>query len=76
MTLSDLRGYLIAAGKAPVSLWDLVQHFRSSADALEPMLDFWIAKGCVQKSQKTPACGVRCQACHPLSTVCYQWETS
>jgi hypothetical protein len=76
MGLSELRKYLQTMQKIPVTLSDIVQYFSTSADRIEPMLAFWVAKGYLEKTPKKPACGTRCQACDPLSVMLYQWVGS
>lgn len=62
--LFAVRAFIQAQGQ--VSSAHLVQHFARPWPVLQPMLDYWIARGCVaalsNKSQST-ICKTGCAAC-------------
>ncbi len=57
MTLSDLKNYLSQHQRA--TLTDLVNHFRSEPQTLQPMLEHWQRKGKVRHTQ-LQACSKGC----------------
>ena len=55
------------------SLFDLKRELNQDPELLRDMLQVWIQKGKVRRSQKTSACGVRCSKCDPILTELYEW---
>jgi hypothetical protein len=72
MILADLRSFLQT--KQRVSLNELVVHFQIDADALRGMLEKWVKKGKVIRSQVDKSCGSSCCQCDPLLTELYEWQ--
>ncbi len=54
MSLVDVKDYLKKRRRA--SIGDLSIHFRTSSSALEPMLEYWVNKGSVQKVAHEGCC--------------------
>ena len=54
-----------------VSSEQLSREFQIPAEALDPMLEIWIAKGVVQKLA-SKHCGSSCQTCRPRSIAYYE----
>jgi hypothetical protein len=71
MILSEVRDYLRKKQRVPLN--DLVIHFHTDAGALRGMLDKWIAKGKVRRTQSEAQCGTGCCKCDPLLTEIYEW---
>lgn len=68
MILADLRNYLATRGRAP--LGDLRARFDIDDEALRAMLDVWIRKGRVRRTE-TPCSG--CCGCTGSATEIYEW---
>ena len=69
--LLQLKHYL--QGVPGATLTSLALHFGTSTEAMQGMLTHWERKGCVQKRQKTPKCGIQCHACRQQDTQLYVW---
>jgi len=73
MILSDIKQYLKARRQA--SLNDLALHFGTDPDAMRGMLDQWISKGKVMKSELQTTCGRGCTACTCSGSLeIYEWR--
>lgn len=70
MILSDIRGYL--ADRRQATLPALARHFETDAEALRPMLDLWIAKGCVRLHRPESSCD-GCTLCDAGTCEVYEW---
>lgn len=69
--LIQLRDY-IKRGQV-VSLEQLTREFHIDKQALQPMLDIWVAKGVIQPCQEKAVCGSGCSSCKINMPVFYQW---
>ncbi len=69
--LLQLRDY-IKRGQV-VSIEQLTREFHIDKQALQPMLDIWVAKGAIQPCQGRVACGSGCVSCNINTPVFYQW---
>lgn len=59
--LLHIRDYIAREGV--VSTQQLTREFRVDVSALQPMLDFWVLKGVLQKCQETAQCKSACFRC-------------
>jgi len=74
MILSEIKRYLMKHNR--VTLDDLAVHFDTEPDAMRGMLEQWIRKGRVLKSELRASCGKTCAGCFCDSTVeIYEWIT-
>lgn len=71
MILSAVRDYLEQHGQA--TLADIALHFDMEPAALQGMLEVWIDKGKVSRTDLTASCGNTCSRCDPASTELYVW---
>ncbi|WP_459924074.1 FeoC-like transcriptional regulator [Desulfatiferula olefinivorans] len=73
MTLSDIKQYVIANRR--VNLDDLALHFDADPSAVEGMMDVWVRKGRVSRSDIKPLCTGGCSACTQCGSrfVIYEW---
>jgi FeoC like transcriptional regulator len=55
------------------SLLELATVVKSDPEAVRSALGIMLRKGKIVCTQKTAACGSRCQQCSPLSTEMYTW---
>ncbi len=70
LTLQELKAYLRENRAA--SLFELTIHFNADPDSVRDMLEHWIRKNNVRKTQKSSGCNKCCQ-CNPLTTEVYEW---
>ena len=70
--LTELKGYLTKRRSA--SLSEMALRFSTEPDALRPMLDVWIRKGQVRRSDGSRCEG--CCACAPADVEVYEWVGS
>lgn len=73
MTLSDLKAYMAQCGRA--SMTEICIHFDTTASAVAPMLDQWIAKGRLRRLDGAGACGkagTQCSCKEPPPPV-FEW---
>lgn len=71
MILAELRDYLAARGRAPLS--DMAARFDVDADALRAMLDHWVRKG---RARRLAADAGKCGSCCSCGTTLpevYEW---
>ncbi len=61
MILSDIKRYL--RERRQVTLADLAVHFDSDPDAMRAMLDQWIRKGRVSRTDLRAGCAKGCGSC-------------
>ncbi|MCH9689200.1 MAG: FeoC-like transcriptional regulator [Gammaproteobacteria bacterium] len=66
-----LRDYL--AKEKYVSLEQAARCLKIDATALEPMFDFWIARGVILPSVSEKSCGAVCKGCQPKAAKYYQY---
>jgi len=71
MILSDIKRYLMARQQA--TLADIALHCDAQPDAVRGMLEQWIRKGKVARSQAGGACGSSCTRCDPAALEIYHW---
>jgi hypothetical protein len=71
MILSDIKRYLIRHKQA--TLADIALHCDAEPDAVRGMLEQWIRKGKVVRSQAGSACGGGCNRCDPATVEIYHW---
>ncbi|EPY01252.1 FeoC-like transcriptional regulator [Magnetospirillum fulvum] len=73
LTMRSVRDYLAESGQ--VSLGDIAVHFESSPEAARQVLDQWVAKGKVRRSEQGGTCGKAgascCCAAKPQEV--YEW---
>ena len=67
MLLTDLRNYIRL--RPHVSMTELSGHFKDRAQDLQPLLDHWLAKGCIE-CVSSSSCGGACGSC-PLRCAQY-----
>lgn len=60
--------------KAPVTLAELVLHFKQPPDVMCAMLQHWLRKGNLCRLAEPSGCGLRCQQCGPVAAEVYQWS--
>lgn len=70
-SLRNLRTYLCHHHAA--SMKQISQDFAEDAQALLPMLEYWVRKGSVRMQMKTSACQKSCSLCDPLDTQWFIW---
>lgn len=68
--LLQIRDYLIRERVA--SNQQMAREFNLDPQALQPMLDRWLAKGLIECCQKPSACQSRCFKCVKQPPVYYQ----
>jgi len=61
LTMSSVRDYLAQTGRA--SLEDIAVHFDSSPEAARQVLDHWLAKGKVRRTEQGGGCGKASSSC-------------
>lgn len=63
MLITSIRDYVQLKGR--VNLQDVARHFRLSASATEPMLNFWVKKGVIKlvNNDLFTCAGKQCSAC-------------
>jgi putative ferrous iron transport protein C len=71
MILIQLKQYL--QNQRTLSLFDITSRFNIDAEIARDMLQLWVNKGKVRKSQKTNQCGTQCSKCHPFIRELYEW---
>ncbi|MDI1352173.1 MAG: FeoC-like transcriptional regulator [bacterium] len=59
--LLHIRNYIWREGV--VSTQQLTREFQLDVQALQPMLDLWVHKGAIRKSQEQAACQSTCFKC-------------
>ncbi len=69
--LSAIRSFI--QDHRMVSIEQLSREFCVAADALGPMLEIWINKGCIRKANQKKNCGSSCNACHVQRITYYEW---
>lgn len=59
-----------------VSAEQLAREFKIAVEALEPMLNIWINKGLLKKTNKGDNCGSGCNSCKPKARQLnyYEWR--
>lgn len=67
-----LRDYL--AKEKYVSLEQAARFLKIDATALEPMFDFWIARGVILPSVAAQSCAAVCKGCQPKAPKYYQYS--
>lgn len=70
--LSDLRSYLQAHGRAPLT--DIALHLQMEPDAVRPLIEKWQRKGKIIKLEGDDNCGGGCNKCDPETIEIYQWS--
>ena len=74
MILSEIKQYLMKHKRA--TLGDLAIHFDTDPDAMRGMLEQWIRKGRVSKSDLKADCNKTCCKCSDDSTMeIYEWTS-
>lgn len=68
--LLQIRDYLRREKVA--SNQQLAREFHLDLQALQPMLEFWLAKGLIKNCQEKSGCQSRCFKCQTLPPVYYQ----
>lgn len=73
MILSEIRHYL--EDRKQVTLGDLAIHFDTDPDAMRGMLNQWMRKGMVVKSESRAGCSKKCGNCsgHAVMEI-YEWR--
>ena len=71
MILREIKTYLITHQRATLN--DLVNHFRSSPEMMQDMLNHWVRKGKVRKESLMPDCGKSCGHCNIPQIEVYEW---
>jgi predicted transcriptional regulator len=73
--LTDIKQLLIEREK--MSLTDLARHFHVSESIMTSMLEQWIKKGRVIRSENSGSCGSSCGSCSEAAEVqiYYRWKT-
>ncbi|MDA3786801.1 MAG: FeoC-like transcriptional regulator [Deltaproteobacteria bacterium] len=71
MDLILLRNHL--RERRITTLQDIATHFKTTADAITPMLAIWEEKGKVQKHAGNLGCQKGCCQCDPAAITSYQW---
>lgn len=61
MSLIELKQHLQQVKIA--TLAGLCAIFKSTPAAMQPMLDFWIRKGCLRRFEQTNNCNAPCATC-------------
>jgi hypothetical protein len=74
MILSDIKHYMIANKRA--NLEDLALHFDVDSRAIEGMMDVWVRKGRISRSDIKPLCTGGCASCSQCNSrlTIYQWN--
>lgn len=72
MTLQQLKIYLQTNG--PTTLSKLSQYFTEDPKQIMCMAEHYIAKGKIFCEQKTPKCGIKCNACIASNLVQLKWN--
>ena len=73
MILSEIKQYLMKNKRA--TLGDLAIHFDTDPDAMRGMLEQWIRKGRVLKSDHQSGCSNSCGKCGDDSAMeIYEWS--
>ena len=73
MILSEIKQYLMKHKR--VTLGDLSVHFDTDPDAMRGMLDQWIRKGRVLKSDIQSDCNKSCsKCCSDTAMEIYEWS--
>lgn len=67
--LTEIRDYL--AERSAASLTEMANRFRADPEALRPMLDHWIRKGKVRRSDGGRCGG--CVGCAAADVELYEW---
>ncbi|AMW33864.1 hypothetical protein HEQ62_06925 [Haematospirillum jordaniae] len=60
----------------PLSAADIAAHVNSTEEAVEPLIERWIAKGKARRITAPPPCGTRrggCTTCPSVSVDLYEW---
>ena len=74
MILSEIKQYLMKHKRA--TLGDLAIHFDTDPDAMRGMLEQWIRKGRVSKSDLQANCNTTCSKCCDDATMeIYEWTS-
>jgi putative ferrous iron transport protein C len=74
MILSDIKRYLKERRHA--TLMDLAVHFDTDPEAMRGMLEQWIKKGRVSKSESHSTCNRGCSGCGcDAALEVYSWKT-
>ena len=74
MILSEIKQYLIKHKR--VTLSDLTIHFDTDPEAMRGMLEQWIRKGRVLKSELQANCNKSCAKCCDDSVMeIYEWDS-
>lgn len=72
MILSEIKRYLMQHKQ--VTLGDLSIHFDTDPEAMRGMLDQWVRKGSVLKSELQATCNKTCSKCCDASAMeIYEW---
>lgn len=72
MILSDIKNYMMTNKR--VTLGDLALHFDTDLDAMRGMLDQWIRKGKLLKTDLKASCRKTCGKCaDPAAMEVYEW---
>jgi putative ferrous iron transport protein C len=70
--LSEIKGYLMDRKRA--TLGELALHFDIEPEAVRGMLEHWVRKGRVLKSDSPAGCSHGCsQCCDASSMEIYEW---
>ncbi|MCX7091204.1 MAG: FeoC-like transcriptional regulator [Legionellales bacterium] len=56
-----------------VSVEQLSREFCIATEALGPMLEIWVNKGYIRKSNQKENCGTGCRSCYVQRVVYYEW---
>ena len=72
MILSEIKHYLMKQKR--VTLGDLALHFDTESEAMRGMLEQWIRKGRVLKSEVQASCNKTCsKGCDASAMEIYEW---
>jgi hypothetical protein len=74
MILSDIKHYVKTNKR--VNLEDLALHFDADPRAIEGMMDVWIRKGRISRSDIKPLCTGGCASCSQCNArlTIYEWR--
>jgi hypothetical protein len=69
-----IRDYIQKQGI--VSIAQLSREFHIAIEALGPMLELWVNKGFVRKTDPKDSCGSACRGCSPQNIQYYEWNSA
>ena len=71
MNLVQIKEYI--KDRKLVPLQDIVFHFKTEVNTVQPMLDIWVRKGKVKKHAGNLGCQNGCCKCDPATITTYEW---